>query len=89
MYNHNVAKQNTLPLPLAPPTNDVHLYITSHRLLWIQIAKVASVPSLTVWSIDHGLCVTREHADRVRQALKTLTGVAFMGPIPVITDKHF
>ena len=88
MQSHDEAKQRAFPLPVSPPTNDVHRYILTHKLLWIDIARVASVPALTVWSIDHGLYIRRDHADRVRKALQTLTGVPFTGPIPVLTDKH-
>jgi hypothetical protein len=88
MQHQDGAQQQTFSLSLSSTTNDFHGYITSHKLLWFQIAKVASVPAITVWGIDHGLYVTREHADLVRQALKTLTGVPFTGQIPVLTDKH-
>jgi hypothetical protein len=53
----------------------------------MDIARAASVPALTVWSLDHGLRIRSDHADRVRKALQRLTGVAFTGPIPVLTDK--
>jgi hypothetical protein len=86
MQHHDGVQQRAFPLPVSPPTNDVHRYILFYKLLWMDIARVASVPALTVWSIDHGLCVRSDHADRIRKALQRLTGVAFTGPIPVFTD---
>src|SRR5713226_6760219 len=69
MQNHDEAQQRAFPLSLSPLTNDIHCYILSYKLLWIDIARVASVPALTVWSMDHGLYIRKDHADRVRQAL--------------------
>jgi hypothetical protein len=86
MHSYDITEQQTRPFAFAPATNEVHQYIAQHRLLWVQTAKAAAVPAITVWGMDHGLCVTQEHADRVRKALQRLTGVPFTGPILVLID---
>jgi len=77
----DIDEQNTTPLPCPVIKNTFHGYLHQHRLTWLQVARAADVPCLTVWSIDHGLAVTPVHATRVRHGLFQLTGLPYTGPI--------
>lgn len=75
----DISGEETVPLPAL--TNPFHAYLLHHRLTWVQVARAAGVPCLTVWSIDHGLAVLASQAFQVRQGLRKLTGVPYLGPI--------
>ncbi len=78
-----IEEQDTQTLPILPSAS-FHDYLNRYRLLWHDIAQVAGVPALVVWSIDHGLVVSRENARRVCYALRAMTGVPFTGSIAVM-----
>jgi len=79
--------QPALPFSTSP-TNTFHEYLHFHRLLWTDVAKVALVPAITVWSVDHGLHIHVEHAKRICNAVERMTGVPFRGSIPTIGNPN-
>lgn len=79
------SEQKSAPFPHST-VNSFHSYLTQHRLLWIEVARAAGVPVLTVWSIDHNLAVEAVQAVRVRNGLYQLTGVPYDGPIPTMAQ---
>ncbi len=79
-------KQDTHVFP-ALPSYSFPEYLHDHRLLWADVAHVAGVPAIVVWSIDHGLAVSAAHARMVRAAVETMTGIPFTGAIQVIGEE--
>jgi hypothetical protein len=79
MMHRDISEQDTVPIQ--PLTNAFHAYLFYHRLTWVEVARAAGVPCLTVWSIDHGLAVLPSQAFQVRLGLRKLTGVPYLGPI--------
>ncbi len=80
MMDRDISEQDTVPIQ--PLTNAFHAYLFYHRLTWVEVARAAGVPCLTVWSIGHGLAVLPSQAFQVRLGLRKLTGVPYLGPIP-------
>jgi hypothetical protein len=80
MMDRDISTEETIPLPALP--NAFHAYLLYHRLTWVQVARAAGVPGVTVWSIDHGFPVLPALAFQVRLGLRKLTGVPYLGPIP-------
>ena len=79
----HIEEQDTQTLPVLPSLS-FHDYLNRYKLLWHDIAQVAGVPALVVWSIDHGLIVSQTNARRVCSALRAMTGVPFTGSIAVM-----
>ena len=79
----DITQQQTQVLA-APLSGSFHAYLIQHHLQWHEVARAAQLPVLVVWSIDHGLAVSRSHADAVRSALARLTGTAFTGALVTI-----
>ncbi len=79
----HIEEQDTQTLPILPSAS-FHDYLNRYRLLWHDIAQVAGVPALVVWSIDHGLVVSQDNARRVCSAVRAMTGVPFTGSIAVM-----
>ena len=82
----DISAQQTVPLPAT--NNAFHAYLREHKLLWVEVARAAGVPCLTVWSIDHDLVVDPLQAMRVRQGLYTLTSIPYTGPIQTMSIHH-
>jgi hypothetical protein len=80
MMGRDISQEDTIPLPRL--TNAFHAYLLYHRLTWVQVARAAGVPGVTVWSIEHGFPVLPSLAFQVRLGLRKLTGVPYLGPIP-------
>jgi hypothetical protein len=80
----DICEQQTAPLPVV---NAFHGYLARYRLLWVDVARASGVPCLTVWSMDHGLLVDPLQALRVRQGVYKLTGVHYLGPLPITTER--
>ncbi|MBA2396830.1 MAG: hypothetical protein H0V70_29230 [Ktedonobacteraceae bacterium] len=71
-------------IPVSRPLS-FHDYMVRYKLLWSDVARVAGVPALVVWSIDHKMAVSAKHATVVRAALEIITGIPFTGSIQTIT----
>lgn len=61
-------------------------YLERHHLTPLLVSVACGVRYLTIWNIQRGHPVTREHADRVRVGLYRLTGVRFVAPLAVYVD---
>ncbi len=83
LISTRMEEQDTQTLPILPSVS-FHDYLKRYKLLWHDIAQVAGVPALVVWSIDHGLVVSQNNARRVCSALRAMTGVPFTGSIAVM-----
>ena len=83
MQQQSTDRENQLTLPLSITTfsGSFHNYLEQYHLLWCEVARMARVPVIVVWSIDHDLPVSSDHAQSVRTGLRILTGVPFDGPI--------
>ncbi len=75
-WTDDIARQDTQVIP-ALSASAFHAYLQRYRLLWNDVARVAGVPTLVVWSMDHGLTVSSANARRVYAALHALTGTPF------------
>ncbi|QBD80461.1 hypothetical protein EPA93_32610 [Ktedonosporobacter rubrisoli] len=74
----DISQQETLPLPL----NDTfRAYMERHHLTWVAIARLSGVRVITVWRIWSDLPVFAADAQRVRVAVESLTGYAYLGPL--------
>ena len=60
-------------------------YLKEHNLEAITVSMKAQVRYLTVWNATRGNPITPEHAQKIRQAVITLTGIPYIGPL-VITQ---
>lgn len=84
--SRDIANQPTTVYSVVPPLS-FQTYMQQYRLLWSEVASVAAVPGIVVWSMEHGLAVSARHAEMVRSAVEKMTGVPFPGSIRIIGDK--
>ena len=66
--------------------NALAYYLQVHQIEPLQLAMVAGVRYLTVWNVLHGRPITAEHAAKIRIALHSLTGIAYMGTLLTIQE---
>jgi hypothetical protein len=56
-------------------------YLHTHQIEPLQLSVLAGVRYVTVWNAVKGNPITAEHAEKIRQALKQLTGRPYIGII--------
>lgn len=59
-------------------------YLQRYHLHPLDVALASRVRYLTVWNVEHGKPVKREHAARLRRGLRQLTGVPFTAPLALL-----
>jgi len=53
----------------------------------LEVARVSGVRYLTIWNIQQGKPIRREHALRVRRGLLQLTGIAYTATIAAYDER--
>jgi hypothetical protein len=61
-------------------------YLKQHNLEALAVSIKAQVRYTTVWNATKGNPITPEHAQKIRQAMNTQTGVPYIGPL-VLTEQ--
>ncbi len=81
-------EQSTIPLEVIAMGTAIAFstYLVHHHLDSLAICIASGVRYSTVWNIQHGVPVTREHAAQVRRGVQQMTGRAYTGPINVLAD---
>ena len=64
----------------------LRLYMDQYELLEHEVARVASVPRVTVWRAVRGQPITEAHAAAIRKALWQLSGEFYRGSIETGTE---
>src|SRR5579859_5651715 len=84
----HVAEQSTLSLSQLAIHSALAFqgYLKTHRLDPRQVATASGVRYLTVWNIQHGKPVRKEHSLFVRQGLHKMTGTAYTAPITTLPE---
>ncbi|MBE3561134.1 MAG: hypothetical protein IMW89_18235 [Ktedonobacteraceae bacterium] len=62
-------------------------YLRRHRLEALTVSIAAKVRYLTVWNAIRGNPITPEQAHRIRQAVLSMTGLPYTGPLPLLHIK--
>lgn len=62
-------------------------YLKQHNLEALTVSVKAHVRYVTVWNATKGNPITSDHAQQIRQAVITLTGVPYIGPLAIIQEQ--
>ncbi|HLZ59040.1 MAG TPA: hypothetical protein VKR06_19020 [Ktedonosporobacter sp.] len=86
---YNVDEQDTLPLNLMYIQSAINFqgYLRAHRLDPLTVARVSGVRYLTIWNIQQGKPIRKEHAHIVRRGLHRLTGEVYAAGIAVYGEE--
>ena len=76
-----IEKQQTQPLPTGNLA--FRSYLSAHHLTIFDIAQVSILRLMTLWNIQHNIPIQAEREPLVRATLRSMTGVAYTGPIVV------
>ncbi len=63
-------------------------YLKAHNLEALTVSVQAHVRYVTVWNAVKGNPITSEHARKIRQAVITITGIPYGGPLAVIQEQR-
>jgi hypothetical protein len=62
-------------------------YLQAHNLEPLSVSVQAGVRYSTIWNAIKGKPITSAHAQKVQQAVHTLTGIPYTGPLAVIQEQ--
>src|SRR5579859_2524693 len=86
---HTLTEQDTLPLNLIGIQSALSFqhYLKTHHLEPLAVARVSGVRYLTIWNVQQGKPIRREHALLIRRGLQKLTGLAYVATIAVHAER--
>ncbi len=82
-----IENQRTQPLPTGNLA--FRSYLATHSLTIFDVASVSPLRPMTLWNIQQNIPIQAERESIVRATLRSMTGVAYTGPIVVHpADEH-
>ena len=84
---HRIGKEGRLAIVREKMVHPFEAYLKEQELEAIRVSIEARVRYLTVWNATRGNPILSEQAQHIRQAVYTLSGVAYNGPIAVIQEQ--
>ena len=69
-----------------PRYTPLQLYLDKYQISQADVARIASVPLVTMWRAVRGQPITDVHAAAIRKALWRLSGDFYAGPIETGTE---
>lgn len=66
--------------------NSFAQYLETYQIEPLRLSLVAGVRYVTIWNAIKGYPITEAHAQKIRAAIKQLTGYVYSGTIPTVKE---